>query len=452
VSELQVSYSGVRGIVGQSLTEEVARGFGRAFATMVAERADRPTVLLGRDTRPSSLSLLQGVLQGMAGLKGRFLDLGVVPTPTLQFALGAFGAQAGLMVTASHNPHPWNGFKFFLGPDNTVLDGPQTERLFSLYRSEPAPFARNLPVLEDAHEEALRRHLQRVKEQVDVELIRSRRFRVAVDAAGGAGAEPMARLLADLGCEEVEISSPRDSEPLPENLGDLCAAVVARECHFGLAQDLDADRLALVDERGRPPGEEMTLVLVARHLLSRRGGPAVVVKNAFTTRAVNDVARTYGAEVVETRVGEIHLSRALLEQVRQGRFAFGGEGNGGVIYPPVCLGRDSLVGTAFLLESLAARPGQLSEHLASLPAYHAVKKKVALRDREGLESLYLRLEQAWPEARPDRLDGLRLFFPDGSWLGVRPSNTEPVLRLTAESARPDWAQRMLQELLRRAST
>jgi phosphomannomutase len=437
---LIVSYSGIRGIVGESLTEEVAERYGAAFAALIH---GAPIILLARDTRPSGPALLRAMARGLAGA-GQLVDLGVVPTPTLQFALGAMGAGAGVCVTASHNPGEWNGFKFFLGPDNTVLDGRDMRELQRLV--EPPSLALPPPgggeAVTDAHDQAIAMHVERVCSIVDAERVRQRRFKVAVDSARGAGTEITGRLLQALGCEVVVVKSGRESEPVVEALGELQEAVRAGGCDLGLAQDLDADRLALVDERGDAPGEEQTLVLAIDHLLRRTGGgPCVIVKNVATTRAIDDLAAAAGARLIETPVGEVHLSRALLAEVRAGRAAFGGEGNGGVIYPPVSPGRDSLVGAALVLESLATGGGPLSARLAALPRHDMVKTRVALAAGAPVAALLDAIAAAYPEATATRPDGLKLSFADGAWLVVRPSNTEPVIRVVAESPVSGWAER-----------
>lgn len=477
---LTVSYSGIRGIIGESLTPDIARRFGAAFAHMVAERSARPTILVARDTRPSGADLLAEIIAGIGGDGWRLLDLGVVATPTLQFCLEHFEADGGVIVTASHNPAQWNGFKFFMGcgapppcvdmatwprrGENTVLDQAQTARILSLVTSGVEPGA-GMPRLEPAHDEAVQAHVERVLAQVDVEGIRARGFRVALDAGRGAGHDAAGVLLERLGCTVVDVQAVRDSEPLPENLGELRHAVSAEGCDLGFAQDLDADRLALVDETGTPAGEEFTLVLVVDHVLGVRasapradgsgaGGwrsdrrPAVVVKNLSTTRAVDAVAARHGASLVETRVGEVNLSRALARACHEGCFAFGGEGNGGVIWPAVSFGRDSLVGMGLVLEALSRLGGTLSAHLRSLPRYHERKAKAASPGRDRLAPLFERVVEAFPNGRVDTLDGVRVCFDDGSWVGVRPSNTEPILRLVAESPSAGWATSAIDTLVR----
>jgi len=241
------------------------------------------------------------------------------------------------------------------------------------------------------------------------------------------------------------VDAERESEPVAENLDSLRAAVVQDGCAVGFALDLDADRLALVTEAGTAPGEEFTLVLVVDHLLRRaHASVPVVVKNLSTTRALDDVVARAGAELLETRVGEVNLSRALRRAMDQGRVAFGGEGNGGVILPAVHLGRDSLVGMALVLEALAQRDEPLSVRLRELPRYHSAKLKLSLQRDPA--SLMAAVERAFPEAVADHLDGLRLRFPDGSWVGVRRSNTEPIVRLVVESMNDEWVSRVVNKL------
>ena len=445
MSGLVISYSGVRGVVGRDLDASVARRFGVAFRRMVTERhPEGPvTLVVGRDTRASGPELQAALMQGLSDERVRIIDLDVAATPTIQFALGALEAQGAAAVTASHNPAQWNGFKFFLGPDNTVLDGAQTARL--VRELAAAPDVAGALTRDDERERAVALHVARVLEQVDAESIRRRRFRVALDAARGAGERPALRLLEALGCSVTRVDVERESEPLAENLAALGAAVVENACAVGFAQDLDGDRLALATQTGTAPGEEYTLVLVVDHLL-RRAHPSVpvVVKNVSTTRAVDDVVARAGAQLVETRVGEVHLSRALKRQMDQGRLAFGGEGNGGVILPAVHLGRDSLAGMALVLEALAQRDAPLSTRLGELPRYHMAKLKLPLSRDPA--SLMAAVERAFPDGVADRLDGLRLRFAGGAWLGVRRSNTEPIVRLVVESADAAWVSGVVNKL------
>lgn len=451
---LKVSYSGVRGIVGGSLTRQTAWRYGVSFGRLVASRDPEATILLARDTRSSGLWLREALLTGLAPFGFGLLDLGVVPTPTVQFFMEPTRAAGAVMITASHNPEPWNGFKFMLGPERTVLDALQTEALIRGVRrtgDPPAQFA--APAVEDRHEQAVRAHLDRVLGQVDVPSIRQVGFQVAVDSAGGAGTEPTLRLLAELGCRVVPVQARRDSEPLPENLSALCAAVREHACDLGVAQDLDADRLALVSEKAEPLGDEFTLVLAVDHLLGRFPGQEVaVVRNVATTRALDAVVARHGARIVETRVGEVNLSRALARERANGVVAFGGEGNGGVILPQVAMGRDSLTGIALVLEVLARRRRPISEVVATLPDLPMGKLKVPLEDECSLEQRYARVRALFPRAVADRPDGLRLTFEDGGWVLVRPSNTEPVARVVVQSRDAGWVEATLERVVKAFGT
>jgi phosphomannomutase len=289
------------------------------------------------------------------------------------------------------------------------------------------------------HDEAIAEHVQRVLRHVDVDAIRGRRLRVAIDPGRGAGKEPALALLLALGADAVLVTSTRESEPVPEQLGELMAAVRAARCDVGFAQDLDADRLALVTEEGVAPGEDCTLVLVVDHLLQRpEATHAIVVKNVATTMALDEVVVRRGGTIVETRVGEINLSRALMQHVAQGRYAIGGEGNGGIIFPPVCAGRDSIAGMAFVLEALARGTQTAGQRLHALPLLHTRKARVPIPIGIAIAELYQRLEAAFAHNAIDHVDGVRMRFADGSWFGVRPSNTEPVLRIMAESRSAQW--------------
>ena len=257
MSGLVISYSGIRGVVGRDLDSFVARRFGAAFRRMVTELcpAGPITLVVGRDTRASGPELQSALMQGLSDERVKIVDLGVAPTPTIQFALGAFAAQGAVAVTASHNPAQWNGFKFFLAPDNTVLDGAQTERLIHSLPQAAADVP-STSAVDNRQERAVALHVARVLEQVDAASIRRRRFRVALDAARGAGELPAVRLLDALGCTITRVDVERESEPLPENLAALVEAVVQNGCAVGFAQDLDGDRLALATETGTAPGED----------------------------------------------------------------------------------------------------------------------------------------------------------------------------------------------------
>jgi len=453
--QLRVSYAGVRGIYGRSLTLDVAARFAHAFVRMLSARQADPLIVLGKDTRASGKALEQAVLRGLAQMECRVVDIGVVPSPTLQVMMRHEGADGGLTITASHNPPQWNGFKFLIGPHHIILDAEQTAELFRLESVLSTTYdpADAVAPTREAHEEALRIHVERVLDRVEAGAVRAQRFRVAVDAAEGAGESAGTELLERLGCQVIPIEVARDSEPTAENLTALREETRLHRCAVGFAQDVDADRLIVVSETGEFIGEEYTLALVVKHLLEKtRGQPRVVVKNSATSRMVDDLAQAAGAEVVEVRVGEVNLSKAIIEAEAQGKVAFGGEGNGGVIYPPVCHGRDSLSAMALVLEAMAASGQSVSELVAAMPRYTIRKAKVEGIDRAAMTLLLGALQREYAREEVSLADGLKVRFADRSWLQVRPSNTEPVVRLTAESPFPHRADSLMAELLAEAKT
>jgi phosphomannomutase len=444
----------VRGIVGETLDEGVAARFGQAFRSLIEHHGQAPRIVVASDTRPSSPALKRALLFGLQREPVEIIDIGSVPSATVQVMMAATDAGGGVVVTASHNPLPWNGFKFLIGPDHIVLDGAQTQELFALYREADARWTPETQVqpCPDRRVEALARHQHLALEAVAGQHIRAARFRVIVDSAGGAGSGPTVDLLNELGCQVHQIDAARDSEPAPANLSALCQSVREERADIGLAQDLDADRLAIVSERGEAVGEEYTLALAVRHLLERwRAHRPVVVKNSSTSRMVDDLVHECGAELEVARVGEVNLSQAIIAHQRQGRVAFGGEGNGGVIYPPVSYGRDSLIGVTLILDYLAYRGAPVSELVGELPRYYMRKDKVACEGREhALAALEVVAGRCAAE-KVVRFDGVQVSFDDGAWAQARASNTEPVVRITVEAKTPGRADAIIDQVRQAAA-
>jgi phosphoglucosamine mutase len=452
VGSLMISISGVRGIIGESLTPELVMRMGEAFGTYAAARKRKSgedgkaaqggaptTVVVGRDTRVSGEMVKHSVLAGLLSTGCAIVDLGVVTTPTAAMAVEDLGADGGVVISASHNPIEWNALKFF-GPDGVYLDAEQGKQLLDLYYQGDFKHARWHEIQEVVKsDKACDAHLEKVLAIVDVEAIRAKKFRVALDSCNGAGVDITTRLLAELGCEAVRIHCtpdgmfPHDPEPTFLNLQDLCKLAAGSEIDAAFAQDPDADRLAVVDENGRFIGEEYTLALVADYVLATRnsepGTQDSVVINMSTSRAVEDVAARHGAQCQRVPVGEVNVA----VRMRELGAVIGGEGNGGVIDPRVHYGRDSLVGIGLILEQMARSGKRLSELVAALPQYVIRKTKVDLDRGRIAEALKLLAEEAGSEgARMNTDDGLRLDWDD-HWVHVRPSNTEPVVRVIAEA-------------------
>src|SRR6059058_5053611 len=443
---LMVGVSGVRGIVGKDLTPEVVTRWARAFGTWAREgtgdegRGTGPRIVIGRDARTSGPAFATAVTAGLTSVGCDVIDVGLVPTPTVQLAVEHHHAGGGIAITASHNPIEWNALKF-VGPDGIFLDGAEGTRVAEL-AAKPTGYGMRDAGCVTTDPGAVERHLDAVLRlsAIDVEGIRKRKFTVALDAVRGAGGPPMRELLERLGCEvaginlETDGRFPRAPEPVPENLGGLSTLVKRAGAALGIAVDPDVDRLAIIDETGEPIGEDYTLAFAIRAAMGGKGGKGgkrIVVCNLSTSLVVEDAARECGAEVVRTPVGEVHVARAILRLAA----VIGGEGNGGVMYPVLHAGRDAPVAAALLLTLLARSGKRVSELVAAAPRYTIVKAKLERGTRNaerGLEDVYTALRRRFPDAGADTQDGLRLAWRD-RWLHVRPSNTEPIIRLIAEA-------------------
>ncbi len=429
------SVSGLRGIVGEDLVPAVVTRYAAAYGAFVARRGGR-TVALARDSRQSGPAFVAAAAEGLAGAGVDVVDLGMVPTPTAQLAVEFLGGglDAGIVVTASHNPVEWNALKF-VGPGGRFLAKAEAEAFFALVDapSSAAAGAGRPRGHRRSEGGAVPLHLDRVLglPWLDLAAIRARRFRVALDCVRGAGATIMPALLEALGCEfhgiqlEPDGRFPREPEPIPEHLGELAAHVRETRSDLGIAVDPDVDRLALVDETGRPIGEDYTLAFAVRAALAHRRGP--VVTNLSTSLVVDDAARDAGVVVERAPVGEANV----VERMRERGAVVGGEGNGGVILPEVHLGRDAPVAATLALALLAQRRAPVSAIVNSAPRYTIVKAKIP-RPAGALDAAYAALGRALPGAAADRQDGLRLALGD-RWVHVRPSGTEPVVRIIAEA-------------------
>jgi phosphomannomutase len=450
-SPLMLSISGARGIVGDSMTPAVAVDFAAAFGTWAWETSGtaQPTICLGRDTRPSSEMLTAAAAAGLDAVGARVIDLGVVPTPTVGIMVSQRDAAGGMMITASHNPEQWNGLKC-IGADGAAPPRAAAEQILDRFRDRAFHLAQPREHTAREHDgRGSEIHIERVLAQVDAKAIRSARLRSVLDSVNGAGAEPGRALLNALGCDVVHINSEhegrfaRGPEPVPENIVDLARRTAGEQAHVGFAQDPDADRLALVDEQGTCIGEELTLVLAARRWLDLHGGGPIVV-NLSTSRMIDDVAATCsGATVHRTPVGEANV----VQGMQQVGATLGGEGNGGVILRPVCLIRDSLTAMALVLDLIAAAGQPLSEIVAQLPAYVMAKHKFALEPGDGsaVAEAIERVKQSFPAAVHNTDDGLRMDLDDG-WVHLRPSNTEPIVRLIAEARTAERTQALVDEV------
>ena len=444
-----VSVSGVRGLVGTDLTPEVVARWAAAFGIWSREpgarsRKSNGRVVLGRDARTSGPMFAAAATAGLNSVGCDVIDVGLVATPTVQLAVEHYRAAGGIILTASHNPIEWNALKF-VGPDGIFLDGAAGTQVRELAAGDSLQRASYKTIGGvEADSDAISRHLAAVLalRKVDVKAIRRRRFKVALDTVRGAGGALMPELLQRLGCRVAAINLetdglfPRPPEPVPENLKALGALVRRTKADIGIAVDPDVDRLAIVDEKGRPIGEDYTLAFAIRAV--RPSSRQTVVCNLSTSLVVEDAAKEFGAQVVRAPVGEAHVARKIIAL----KAAIGGEGNGGVMYPALHVGRDAPVAAALVLALLAREKATVSELIARAPRYTIVKAKVPRGPR--LEPVYEGLRRGFPDAVVDTQDGLRLAWRD-RWLHVRPSGTEPIIRLIAEAPSSADAERLIEE-------
>jgi phosphomannomutase len=462
-SELIISVSGLRGIVGESLTPDIACGYAAAFAQTLP---DGPVVVT-RDGRANGAELLAPVAAGLShGGPRQILDAGIAATPTAGVLVRHLGCAGGIQISASHNPAEYNGLKLF-SAEGRVVPAAAGQAVLERFRTleagrwmpvESSPSNIQYPAPRIQHlSDAVSAHLALLETIVDIDRIRSRRFRVLLDANHGSGSALGKPLLKRLGCNVTMVGGVPDGqfshlpEPTAENLSGVLSDVTRAGADIGFCQDPDADRLAIIDKRGRYIGEEYTLALCVEHVLRATPGP--VVTNCSTSRMTEDLAKKYNVPFFRAAVGEANVVDLMLRE----RAVIGGEGNGGVIDPRVGMVRDSFVGMALMLDAMAARGKSVGALADDLPRYSIHKAKVEM-PRETVADAFKALEQHFSDAKPDRLDGLRLDWHedgDGSrWLLVRASNTEPIVRIIAEAADAENATRLCVEaaaILRRAT-
>lgn len=445
IPTLKISISGVRGVIGDSLTPTLLTRFAQAFGTYIGSG----TIAIGRDTRTSGEMVRQAVIAGLLSSGCRVIDLDVCPVPTVQLIVRQRHAQGGIAITASHNPAEWNALKF-VNSEGLFLSAGQARELLDIYHQGDYTKVVGAEMRAvEAFAGALDAHINAIINSIGELPQTSRRLKVALDSCNGAGSIIAPRLIEALGAEVVAInitpdgSFPRGAEPVAENLGALCQLVIESNADIGFAQDMDADRLAVVSGQGEPVGEDYTLLLAARYVLSRT--PGAVVTNLSTSSAMDDVARMFNCPLHRSKIGEANVT----DMMRQVGAVIGGEGNGGVIYPRVNFCRDSQVGMALILRLLAETGRTVTELLADLPRYGMIKEKLDCPSSKIGEVLKM-IRSEYAGLPMDLRDGVKVGFENG-WLHVRGSNTEPIIRLVAEAEDEAQARRILDAVFERVA-
>ncbi|MCK4998465.1 MAG: phosphoglucosamine mutase [Anaerohalosphaera sp.] len=433
--ELIISISGMRGIIGENLTSAIAADYGCAFGTFLKRSAgdqdEKLKVCIGRDSRVSGPMILSAVASGLCSAGIDVVDLGIVPTPSVGVMITHLGCAGGVVITASHNPVPYNGIKLLLG-NGIAPPADMAQKIRQCYFDKDFDTVGSVDCGSIACTDKTNGvHIDKVRAIVNPETIIAKRFKVVLDSVNGAGGRIGEMLLERFGCEVIGINIDptgifaHTPEPTKDNLVSLCDKMNEVGADIGFAQDPDADRLAIVDQKGTYIGEEYTLAMAAMHVFSKTKGNAAA--NLSTSRMIDDVAERAGCNVLRTAVGEANVAQAMVNN----KCVIGGEGNGGIIDLRVGPVRDSLVGMALVLELMAETGKTVSQLVDQVGCYYVDKAKFAA-DKATADAIIEKAKLAFPQAKINTLDGCRFDFEDG-WVHLRTSNTEPVMRVIVET-------------------
>lgn len=452
------SISGIRGTIGgfpgANLTPADIMKFTLAFGTWVLEQEGNRKVVIGRDARVSGEMVNNIVVGSLLSIGIDVVDLGLSTTPTVEIAVHEEKAGGGIIITASHNPKQWNALKL-LNSHGEFISAKAGEELLQIAENRTIEFEEvNALGTYSKDDSYIDRHIEKILKLklVDIEAIKARNFKIVIDCVNSTGGIAMPKLLKALGVEQVtELYTepnglfPHNPEPLPENLNELSLTVKKTNADLGLCVDPDVDRLAFVCEDGNMFGEEYTLVAVADYVLKNKKGNTV--SNLSSTRALRDVTEKAGCEYHASAVGEVNV----VEKIKEVKAVIGGEGNGGIIYPELHYGRDAMVGTALFLSHLAKFGKTISLLRSSYPSYYIAKKKVDLDLSTNIDLLFEEIENKYRKQPTNTIDGVKIEF-DNDWVHLRRSNTEPIIRIYAESNSETTANNIAEQLMKDLQT
>lgn len=449
------SISGIRGTIGgkvdQGLTPIDVVKYASAYGTWLKSQTSSETykVVLGRDARISGSMVSQLVSNTLIGLGINVVDLGLSTTPTVEIAVPLENANGGIILTASHNPIQWNALKL-LNDKGEFISAAEGENLLEIAEKQNFDFSevQKLGVI-SFNDTYIDKHIELILNLplVDTEKIKSSNFKIVVDAVNSTGGIAVPKLLIALGITQIEKlyceptgHFPHNPEPLPEHLTDLSKKIVEIGADLGITVDPDVDRLALVCEDGSMFGEEYTLVAVGDYVLSNNPGSSV--SNLSSTRALQDITEKYGQQYYSSAVGEVNV----VEQMKECKAVIGGEGNGGIIYPELHYGRDSLVGIALFLSHLADKKIKMTELKSSYPQYTISKNKIELPHSINVDDLLMKVKDFYSNENIDTTDGVKIIL-DKEWVHLRKSNTEPIIRVYAESIDEQSADSLAKDVI-----
>ena len=448
------SISGIRGTIGgktgDNLTPIDAVKFAAAYGTWLKSYSNKQklTVVIGRDARISGPMIHHLVMNTLIGLGIDVIDLGLSTTPTVEVAVPLEKADGGIILTASHNPKQWNALKL-LNEKGEFLSGAEGVRILEIAADEAFDFADvdSLGAITE-NNAYMDIHIDEVLDLplVDVEAVRAAKFKVVVDGVNSSGGIIIPNLLEQMGVEVVKLycepngQFPHNPEPLKEHLGDICALVLKEKADLGIVVDPDVDRLAFISEEGEMFGEEYTLVAVADYVLSRT--PGNTVSNMSSSRALRDVTHLHGGIYAASAVGEVNV----VELMKLNNAVIGGEGNGGIIYPELHYGRDSLVGVALFLTHLAYKKMKVSELRKTYSQYYMSKNKIELTPQIDVDNILLAMHEKYKTEDCSTIDGVKINFAE-NWVHLRKSNTEPIIRIYTEAATQDKADALAMRII-----
>lgn len=448
------SISGIRGTIGgfpgSNLTPDDIVKFTAAFGTWIIETTGNRKVVIGRDARLSGQMVNNLVTGTLISIGIDVVDLGLSTTPTVELAVHSERAGGGIIITASHNPKQWNALKL-LNSNGEFISAKAGEEVLRIAESKSIQYedvnALGNYTIDDSY---IEKHIEQILKLklVDVNAIREKKFKVVIDCVNSTGGLALPPLLRALGVDEIiELYTeptghfPHNPEPLPENLSELANTVKKYNADLGIAVDPDVDRLALVCEDGEMFGEEYTLVTVADYILKNKKGNTV--SNLSSTRALRDVTEASGGEYFASAVGEVNV----VQRMKEEKAVIGGEGNGGVIYPALHYGRDAMVGIALFLSHLAKSGKTASIVRATYPSYYIAKKKIDLDPSVNIEYLFDEIEKKYASYEVNTEDGVKISF-DKDWVHLRRSNTEPIIRIYAESNSETAAENIAGQIMK----
>ena len=427
-----VSISGIRGIFGESLTPENIVKYTTAFAKYIG----RKRIVIGRDGRLNG-DLIERIIESTLLFNGcEVINICVAPTPTITLSVEELKAQGGISITASHNPQKWNGMKF-INSKGIFLDADENKAFLSFVENKDNNYVSVDEIKQiEYYPEFFRFHIKKVLriKSVNLKKIRKKKFKVVVDCVNSSGSVVIPELLKELNCKVIKVDSDgsgvftREPEPIPENLLRTCKAVKKHKANLGIIVDPDADRLVIISENGEPFGEENTITTAVKHVLSHaKKAKRIAAVNLSTSRSVDDVVESLGGKLYKAPVGEINV----IKKMQEVKAIIGGEGSGGVILPEVHYGRDSLAGIVILLSEFAGFKGKVSDYKKTLPEYHIKKMRIELGGVNP-DMIFEYLKIKYRDYPQNFEDGMRIDF-EKSWINLRKSNTEPIMRVITEA-------------------